>query len=81
MFSNRLRSMNQLWLALYISSTFIFFPTKASAYLDPGTGSYVIQIVLAFVIGGLYGLKLYYKKIILYIQRLVSKEKNDSGHD
>lgn len=47
---------------------FIFFafvlPAKTYAYLDPGTGSMMIQVVIGFVVGGLYLIKLYWKKIV-----------------
>ena len=33
------------------------------AYLDPGTGSYVIQLIAAFVLTGSASLALFWKKI------------------
>jgi hypothetical protein len=32
-------------------------------YLDPGTGSYVIQVILAAVVGITFGLKLFWRNI------------------
>ncbi|MFQ5646450.1 MAG: hypothetical protein ACE5GM_05950 [bacterium] len=50
------------WLAL--SGAFLLVMTKdAYAYLDPGTGSYIIQMLLAVVVGGFYALKVYWKNI------------------
>ena len=34
------------------------------AYLDLGTGSYVAQILIATLLGGLVTLKIYWKKLI-----------------
>ena len=35
---------------LFIYLTFIvLLPMKANAYFDPGTGSYIIQLILAFL--------------------------------
>jgi hypothetical protein len=70
--------MNKLKLAVLAVLSLFIFSTKSQAYLDPGTGSYVLQIVLAFVIGGLYSLKLYWKRIKAYFQRKYSK-KEDSA--
>ena len=38
-------------------------PGRAWAYLDPGTGSYVIQVVLAALFGALVTLRLYWQKV------------------
>ena len=44
-------------LALVLLLTFILLPAPALAYLDPGTGSFVIQGIIAVVVGaGLYEL-------------------------
>ncbi len=32
-------------------------------YLDPGSGSFILQIVIAAALGGAYALKVYWKKI------------------
>ncbi len=45
-----------LWLFLFSLST-------ADAYLDPGTGSYTCQIMLAGLMGTLFIVKLYWNKI------------------
>lgn len=52
----------------------LFIPTFAWAYIDPGTGSVVFQIVLGSIIGGMAFIKLYWNKIISFF----SKPKKDS---
>lgn len=42
-------------LLVFLSSTF--------AYLDPGSGSYIIQMIVAAALGGAYTIKLYWYKI------------------
>jgi hypothetical protein len=37
--------------------------SKPLAYLDPGTGSYIIQLLIAGLMGGLFLLKTYWGKI------------------
>ncbi len=53
------------------------FDSKAHAYLDPGTGSYVFQILIAFVVGGLFAIKIFWSKIIIYLKNLFSSDKNN----
>ena len=38
-------------------------PPRAHAYLDPGTGSYVVQILIATLLGGVVAFKSYWFKI------------------
>ena len=39
------------------------FPHNVYAYIDPGNGSYILQVLLASLFGGLFALKLFWKKI------------------
>lgn len=41
----------------------VTFPQNAFAYLDPATGSYAFQVLIATIIGGLYTIKIYRQKI------------------
>jgi hypothetical protein len=47
---------------------------SAGAYLDAGTGSYFIQIIIGFLIGGLYTIKLFWKKIITFFRSIFRKD-------
>jgi hypothetical protein len=62
----------------FLSMYFFCVPKFAFAYLDPGAGSYVLQIVLAIVIGGLYSLKRYFHKIKRFLVKFISKDENQS---
>jgi hypothetical protein len=48
-------------------------PAKAHAYLDPGTGSYVIQIIIATLAGGTYVVITSWGKIKTFFNNIVSK--------
>lgn len=44
------------------------------AYLDPGTGSYFLQLIIAGLLGLLFVLKTYWRRIKVFLGRLfVSK--------
>jgi hypothetical protein len=45
------------------------FPSEVRAYLDPGTGSLVIQSVLAALAAAAYGIRLYWTRIRLTVKR------------
>ena len=48
---------------------FLFFPVPAHAYIDLGTGSYVVQVIIATVLGMLFALKMYFKKFIDFFRK------------
>ena len=39
------------------------FPSGAYAYIDPGTGSYILQILIAGALGMAYTVKIYWRRI------------------
>ena len=47
-----------------------------SAYIDPGTGSFIIQLLMGFLFGSLLAVKLFWNRIRGLITRLLSKGKN-----
>ena len=54
----------------------IFFtPCSVYAYLDPGTGSYIIQIGAAFFLSSLFFVKVYFQKIKYFMQSKFLKGK------
>jgi len=53
----------------------IFFLQNAFAYLDPGTGSYIFQVLVAVFIGGLFTIKIYWQKIKDFVINRFSKKR------
>ncbi len=51
------------------------------AYLDPGSGSYFIQLLLASLMGGLFILGVYRKKVTDFFRNLFSNRKDDEQQD
>jgi len=59
----------------------LFAPLKKElAYLDPGTGSFLLQLLLATFLGGLFMIKTYWKRIKNFFSRLFSRNKADTEH-
>ncbi|HPR63836.1 MAG TPA: hypothetical protein PK014_06405 [Thermoanaerobaculia bacterium] len=44
-------------------------PKDSWAYLDPGTGSYFFQMLIAALVGGLFAIKMFWKKILIFFHR------------
>ena len=51
------------------------------AYLDPGTGSYFFQILIGVLLGSLLAIKLFWRNIIAFVQRLFSSKGNSTKDD
>lgn len=71
--------MNKFKLYSYITilftAIFLSAPVNLYAYLDPGSGSYFIQIAIAAILGGFYAVKVYWGKIKSVFQKSVKKMK------
>ena len=64
--------------------TVLVLSDNAYAYIDPGTGSYILQIVIAGLVGAAFTLKLFWKRIQIFFSRGASKkggEEDPSGED
>ena len=68
----RHRATLSVGLMLLVMALF-FFPAQAHAYLDPGTGSYFIQIALATLVGALFAVRLFWGRIKAFFGKLFSK--------
>ncbi len=55
------------------------FAKNAYAYLDPGSGSYIFQIIIAGIIGGLFAIKLFWKRIISGLKAFFKKKDDKLG--
>jgi hypothetical protein len=51
---------------------------NAHAYLDPGTGSYLIQILLATLVGSAFAIKIFWHNIKGFLGRMFSKNEGES---
>lgn len=52
----------------------LLFPSNAHAYLDPGTGSFILQMLIAGVLGALFALKVFWKQIKAFFNNLFTKK-------
>jgi hypothetical protein len=81
-----MKILNKLLLELIcIMVLIVTRPTAAHAYLDPGTGSYILQLVIAGLLGSLFLVKSMWSQIEAFFVRLFSKkckeENNDESND
>lgn len=61
--------------ALLAMLAWSLLPQNAHAYLDPGTGSYILQVILAALFGALFMLKVFWTRITGFFRRRVSRSQ------
>lgn len=46
----------------------------AEAYIDPGTASYVFQVIAGAILGGVFLLRTYWSRVVTTVRSLVSRD-------
>ena len=72
--------MKNLSLTLFWALTGFTYSQSAAAYLDPGAGSLMLQMLIAGIMGALFTLKLYWYRVKAYVASLLGREI-ESGLD
>jgi hypothetical protein len=47
---------------------------SAEAYIDPGTASYVFQVIAGAILGGVFLLRTYWSRVVTTVRALVSRD-------
>jgi hydrogenase-4 membrane subunit HyfE len=68
---------NLIFLVLFY---FVFFGNafagqRVCAYIDPGTGSLILQMLLAVLFGSLFAVKMLWGRIKAFVKKLFCKDK------
>ena len=50
------------------------------AYLDPGSGSFLLQLLLAGILGGLFVVKMSWSRIKGFFRRMFGRGQNPDEH-
>lgn len=69
-----MKFLNLPTFALFAALAIFFIPSDASAYIDPGTGSYILQIIAAAVLGGLFAIKMFWLQVKDFFRRMFSRK-------
>ena len=75
------RSVKLLQILILVIIFNVAYYDRAYAYIDPSTGSYILQLVLAGLLGALFTVKIFWKKIKLTIVQLFSRNNRTESHD
>jgi len=78
---NQKKGNNMKTSLLLVISFFIIATKPAQAYLDPGTGSYLLQIIVGGALGGAFLVKSYWQRIVLFFSSKNQKKSSDQHHE
>jgi hypothetical protein len=70
--------MSNYFLILGILYNKLFSPEN---YLDPGSGSFFLQLLLASIVGALFVFKSYWRRLISSLRGKVEDNKNDNDDE
>ncbi len=73
------KGIGSLSLSIFLAAGFSFwaYTGQAHAYIDIGSASYVIQIAVASLFGGLFTLKIFWRRVVFQISRVVDMVKGN----
>ncbi|HDR00265.1 MAG TPA: hypothetical protein ENN51_08300 [candidate division WOR-3 bacterium] len=64
-------------ILLALFGALFLFPGRAWAYLDPGTGSFILQMLIGAVLGGLVAIGVFWRRFFAWLRRLFGRGGND----
>jgi len=67
-------------VAMFCLLSFMFsllFPGRSYAYIDPGTGSYLWQLVIAGLLAASFSLKIFWRRIKAFLENYFNKRRKN----
>ena len=73
----------RIWFLLVVLCFWLLVLPAANAYVDPGTGSYIFQVVIGVFLGAAVAVKVFWRRIWGFIARKPagSTSGQAAGHD
>ena len=71
----RSETMNTLLMLVLVQ--WMILPPNAYGYIDPGTGSYILQMALAALFGALFTVKHYWSRIKIFLRSVFGKKGDE----
>ena len=66
-----------IYIIVLFTLSNLLFSTKTFAYIDPGSGSILLQAIIATIAGAGTAISIYWKKIKLFFTKIFKKKTND----
>ncbi len=63
-------------VTFFTTLLYFYYSSSAFAYIDPGSGSIILQAILGFIAAAITGLSFYWNKVKIFISEIFKKNKN-----
>lgn len=73
-------AIKRLFFIVFLLAVLVL-PFDVFAYLDPGTGSYIIQLLIASAAGGIFAVKVFWIKIRATLAKIFGKKDSKKDVD
>ncbi len=70
-----MNKINSIFFLLFLIVT----PNTSYAYLDPGTGSIILQAILGFIAATVASISIYWTKFKIILKKIFSKKRNQKN--
>lgn len=60
-----------------VISLWVIFPRTVYAYIDPGMGSIIIQVIIGALVGGLVTISRFWRKVKTFFGNLFTRGRGD----
>jgi hypothetical protein len=74
---SRVLAYSVVWAGLLL----LIYTHDAHAYLDPGSGSYILQLALAGLLGASLAVKIFWTRIKVFLSNLSSKGRSGKQNE
>lgn len=64
---------------IIVLAAWLLVPLPVQAYLDPGNGSYFIQVIIAGAVGGMVAGRMYLRQLFGKIKKILTRRTPPSG--
>ena len=69
-----IKNYQTMYKKIYLIALFFFYPNESYAYLDPGTGSILLQAIFGGIVMGLVTIQIWWKKLKAFLSKIWKKK-------
>jgi uncharacterized membrane protein YbhN (UPF0104 family) len=69
------RAQSPIWLLFLTALLFVATAEKAHAYIDPGTGSYVLQVAVGAILAAGFAVKMFWSRAKARVVRSLRRRR------
>ncbi len=62
-------------IGLFAALVVLLFTREAYGYVDPGTGSFILQVALGSLLGAAVAVKMFWRQIVGFLGRIFSRRR------